>query len=168
MDKKKQDLEERKNKPLGNLTEEERNKEKNRRHMAEYRAKNKKNTRKKMSELTPEEQELRREENRRRNAIYRERHREELRAYHNARRAQMKAENPELLKELDRKNNAKAGRKQAGRKYYLLNREKLNTQNKNNPNRAQINKRYKTKKRLEKTGAVISSLIQGLLNFKGR
>ena len=44
LDKKKQDLEERKNKPLGNLTEEERNKEKNRRHMAEYRAKNKKNT----------------------------------------------------------------------------------------------------------------------------
>ena len=169
LDNKKQEMEKRKNTPFEQLSVEDQEKEKQRRRMAELRkGQPRKDTRKKIGDLPPEEQEIVREANRRRNAVYRERHREELRASRNEARARLKQDNPELLKEMDRKNNAKPARKKASRRYYLMNKEKCAERNRNNPNRSIINKKYKMKKRLIKTGPVLSSLIQGLLNTKSR
>ena len=169
-DKKKQALEERKNTPLEQLAPKIRKKEAARRRTAAARAiaPQRTSNNRKMTELTPEEQEARREANRRRNAVYRERHRAELRAAHNLRRAKLKQENPELLKAMDKKNNSSASRKKAGQTYYIMHKEKLDKQNKNNPNRAAINKKYETKQRLKKTGPVISALLQGLIFAKER
>ena len=83
-------------------------------------------------------------------------------------REDKKSQKPELLKAIDKKNNAKPSCKKAKETDYLLNKEKVDLKNKNNPNRPTINKRYKAKKRLKKTGPIISSLLQGLLAVKSR
>ena len=158
LDNKKQELEKRKNTPFEQLSVEDQEKEKQRRRMAELRKwRPRKDTRIKIEDLTPEEQEIVREANRRRNAVYRERHREEIRASRNAARARLKQDNPELLKEMDRKNNAKPARKKAARNYYLTHNAPgivINSNNKKNNS--------------DVTDSTLFALQQELLNTKSR
>ena len=158
LDNKKQELEKRKNTPFEQLSVEDQEKEKQRRRMAELRKwRPRKDTRIKIEDLTPEEQEIVREANRRRNAVYRERHREEIRASRNAARARLKQDNPELLKEMDRKNNAKPARKKAARNYYLTHNAPgivINSNNKTNNS--------------DVTDSTLFALQQELLNTKSR
>lgn len=158
LDNKKQELEKRKNTPFEQLSVEDQEKEKQRRRMAELRKwRPRKDTRIKIEDLTPEEQEIVREANRRRNAVYRVRHREEIRASRNEARARLKQDDPELLKEMDRKNNAKPARKKAARNYYLTHNAPgivINSNNKKNNS--------------DVTDSSLSPLIQGFLNTKSR
>lgn len=158
LDNKKQELEKRKNTPFEQLSVEDQEKEKQRRRMAELRKwQPRKDTRIKIEDLTPEEQEIVREANRRRNAVYRVRHREEIRASRNEARARLKQDNPELLKEMDRKNNAKPARKKAARNYYLTHNAPgivINSNNKKNNS--------------DVTDSTLFALQQELLNTKSR
>ena len=176
LDKKKQELEERSNTPLDELPPKTRKKEKNRRRVAAARAKKaqeqaslptteqpKKSSRPKLKDLPKEQQDAIRAANRRHNDVYRAINRAEIRARQNAARAKMKIENPEKLKELDHKSNTSEAHKRASNNNYILNKEKKDQQNKNNPNRSSINKKYKAKKRFaERTGPTILSLLQGI------
>lgn len=146
--------------------------EKNRLRMQKRRAENpeaRKSYYVKYDDLPEEEREKKRQANRERNRRYREAHRLEIRKSHNERRARLKAENPELLKEMDRANNKKANRKETCHNYYQNHKEEVNRRTRENPMRKIYNQRYKEKKqRLAQTGPVISSLLVGILNAKLR
>ena len=127
---------------------------------AKYRLENpgawKKNY-KKISELPPEKQAKRRAGNRRRNDTFRDIHREELRVYHNNRRAQEKAENPEAVKEKDKKHNSSAEAKAAKKRYYEKNAKQVIER---------AVRHNKIKRFKQKTGPVILGLLQGIINSK--
>ena len=118
--------------------------------------------------LPPEEQERLRAANKSRNAVYREKNREKLRLSHNERRAKLKAENPELLKSMDKMHNENANRKEIGQRYYQKHKEEIKQKAQANPMVKVYKKRYETKKRLEKTGPVLASLLQGLIAAKSK
>lgn len=112
---------------------------------------------KKMSDLSPEKQAKRRVGNNRRNETFREIHREELRVYHNKRREQEKAENPEAVKEKDKKHNSSVEAKAAKKRYYEKNTQQV----------IERACRYNKIKRFkQKTGPTILSLLQGIINSK--
>ena len=121
-----------------------------------------------LNTLSPEERERQREANNRRNAVYREKNREKLRQSHNERRAKLKAENPELLKEIDKMHNSTKNRKKAGRRYYKKHKKEIAQKARENPMVKVYKKRYEIKKRLEKTGPVLASLLQGLIAAKSK
>lgn len=79
----------------------------------------------------------------------------------------MKAKNPELLKELDKKNNAKANRKANCSRYYQKHKEEISLKSSNNPMVKVYKRRYQVKKRLQKTGPILSSLVAALAVAKG-
>lgn len=152
-------------KPRQTMTKKDIEREKNKLRMRKYRAEHpekRKSYYKKFDDMTAEEQEKKRAENNRRNAIYRAKNRERLRQKAIARRAEMKTENPELLKELDKKNNAKANRSEIGRRYYQKHKEEINQKAAKNPMVKIYKQRYQTKKRLEKTGPMLASLLAGI------
>ncbi len=120
----------------------------------------------KMEDCPPEEQKLRRIENRIRNRKYREVHRVEIRNKQKERRARIKAENPELLKQLDKKANSKANRKEVCRRYYEKHKEDISRKNSQNPKSKIYKQRYKLKKKLEKTAPVLRQILSGLLVAK--
>jgi len=122
----------------------------------------------KYDDLSPEEREKKRLANRERNRIYREKHRLELRQSHNERRARLKAENPELLKEMDKKTNSNRNRAEICQRYYQNHKKELNRKTRKNPMRPIYLERYKLKKKLQTTGPIISALLQGLINSKSR
>lgn len=144
--------------------------EKNRLRMQKRRAENpeaRKSYYVKYEDLSEEERERKRQANRERNRRYREAHRLELRKSHNERRAKMKAENPELLKELDKKNNAKANRQETCRRYYQNHKEELNQKARENPMTKIYKQRYKDKQqRLAQTDPVVSAILQKTLKSK--
>ena len=139
--------------------------------MRKYRAEHpgeRKSYYKKLSTLSPEEQEKKRAENNRRNAVYRAKHREELRTKANARRANLKEENPELLKKLDKQNNERANRKEIGHRYYLKHKEEILQKTNQNPMSKIYKQRYETTQRLKKTGPVILSLVAAIAAAKSK
>lgn len=103
------------------------------------------------------------------NRAYRENNREEIRERRNNDRARLKAENPELLKEMDRKHNAAANRTQTCRTYYQKHKEEINRKARNNPKVPTYKRRYQNKKRWqEKTGVKVMSLLQAIISAKQR
>ncbi|MBR6355291.1 MAG: hypothetical protein IKR92_00410 [Alphaproteobacteria bacterium] len=145
--------------------------EKARLRMRQYRAEHpekRKSYYKPLDTLSAPERRRQRKANNKRNAVYRAKNKEQIRERHNARRARIKAENPELLKELDRKHNMSAGRKEAGQRYYQKHKEEISQKARQNPMVKVYKRRYQIKKRLEKTGPVISALLQGLIAAKER
>lgn len=143
--------------------------EKNRLRMRQYRAEHpeaRKSYYKRLDTLSPEEQMRQRAANNSRNAVYREKNREKLRQSHNERRAKLKAENPELLKSLDKMHNESANRKETCRKYYQKHKAELALKAQANPMVKVYKQRYKVKKRLEKTGPILASLLQAILASK--
>lgn len=152
------------------LTKEELKREQNRLRMRKRRIDHpleRKSYYKKFATLTPDEQEKKRADNNRRNALYRAKNRERLRQKANARRANLKAENPELLKELDRKNNTRANRSEIGRRYYQKHKDEITMKAERNPMVKVYKKRYQIKKRLQKTGPILASLVAALAVTKG-
>ena len=127
---------------------------------AKYRLENPgawKKSYKKMSELPPEKQAERRAANNRRNETFRSIHREELRVYHNNLRAKEKADNPEAVKEKDKKHNSSAEAKAAKKRYYEKNTQQVIER---------AVRHNKIKRFKQKTGPVILGLLQGILNSK--
>ncbi len=152
------------------LTKEELKREQNKLRMRKRRIDHpleRKSYYKKFATLTPEEQEKKRADNNRRNALYRAKNRERLRQKANARRANLKAENPELLKELDRKNNTRANRSEIDRRYYQKHKDEITLKAGRNPMVKVYKKRYQIKKRLQKTGPILASLVAALAVAKG-
>lgn len=149
----------------------EEKREKKRLYMRKRRAehpKARKSYYKPLNTLPPEEQERLRAANKSRNAVYREKNREKLRLSHNERRAKLKAENPELLKSMDKMHNENSNRKEIGQRYYQKHKEEIKQKSQANPMVKVYKKRYETKKRLEKTGPVLASLLQGLIAAKSK
>ena len=145
--------------------------EKARLRMQKYRAEHpekRKSYYKPLDTLPARKRRRQRKANNKRNAVYRAKNKEQIRERHNARRAKMKAENPELLKELDRKHNMTRNRKEAGQRYYQKHKEEINQKARQNPMVKVYKRRYQIKKRLKKTGPVISALLQGLIAAKER
>lgn len=145
--------------------------EKNRLRMRKRRAEHpeaRKSYYKRLDTLSPEERERQREANNRRNAVYREKNREKLRQSHNECRAKLKAENPELLKEIDKMHNSTKNRKKAGRRYYKKHKKEIAQKARENPMVKVYKRRYKIKQRLKKTGPVLASLLQGIMAAKSR
>jgi hypothetical protein len=135
-------------------------KEANRLQTAKYRLENPdawKKSYKKMSDLPPEKQAKRRAANNRRNDTFRSIHREELRVYHNNLRAKEKAENPEAVKEKDKKHNSSAEAKAAKKRYYEKNTQQVIER---------AIRHNKIKRFKQKTGPVILGLLQGIINSK--
>ena len=137
--------------------------EKNRLRMQKIRAENpeaRKSYYKKYEDLSEEEREERRQANRERNRKYREAHRLELRKSQSDRRLKIKAENPEAIKERDKKNNLQANRKEINQRYYQKHKEELKQKAKENPMTKIYKQRYKDKKRSRAGNPAISELIQ--------
>lgn len=135
-------------------------KEANRLQTAKYRLENPdawKKSYKKMSDLPPEKQAKRRAANNRRNDTFRSIHREELRVYHNNLRAKEKAENPEAVREKDKKHNSSAEAKAAKKRYYEKNTQQVIER---------AIRHNKIKRFKQKTGPVILGLLQGIINSK--
>lgn len=104
--------------------------------------------------------------NRRRNAKRRQKDQARLNREANERRAKLKAEDPEALRELDRKNNAKANRKKICSDYYQRHKAEINQKARENPKVKLYKKRYEIKQRLKKTGPVLLSLLYGITAAK--
>ncbi len=158
-------------KPQPVMTKEDAKREKNKLRMRKFREEHpeqRKSYYKRFDTLTPEEQEKKRAGNNLRNAIYRAKNRERLRQKAVERRANMKAENPELLKELDKKHNSKANRSEIGRRYYQKHKKEIDKKVANNPKVKVYKQRYQTKKRLQKTGPMLASLLNGIIAAKIR
>ena len=123
----------------------------------------------KYENLSEEEREEKRAGNRRRNEKYRANHKSLISQKFKDRRAKLKAENPELLKAMDKQNNAKANRKKICNTYYQKHKEEINQKARENPKVKLYKKRYEIKQRLKKTGPVLISLLQGIIaNKNGR
>lgn len=103
------------------------------------------------------------------NRKYRENNREKIRQRNNAARQRLKLENPELLKDLDKKNNSRPNRKKVCRDYYYKHKEEIKLRSQNNPNIKEYKKKYMVKRRWqEKTGPVVMDLLQALVLHKQR
>ncbi len=97
---------------------------------------------------------------------YREANKEKINEQRKQRRLTLKEENPELLKERDLRKNRSATRKNNCHEYYLRHKEEILQKAKDNPKVKEYKRRYKIKQRLKKTGPIISSLLQGIINNK--
>ena len=103
------------------------------------------------------------------NRTYRKNNREQIRARNNAARERLKQENPELLKERDKKTNTHPHRKEICRNYYQKHKEEINQRARNNPKVKEYKRKYALKKRWqEKTGAPVLSLLQAIVDYKQR
>lgn len=97
------------------------------------------------------------------NKKYRENNRELISKRRANKRQLLKHENPELLKEMDKKSNTSANRKKICSDYYQKHKEEINQRAKNNPKVKEYKRKYQIKKRwAEKTGPVVMSLLQAI------
>lgn len=101
-----------------------------------------------------------------RGKLYREKHKDDIRQRRQQARAELKKNNPELLKEIDYKHNCSANRTKIGKAYYERHKEEIKRKAQENPKTKEYKRRYKIKKRLEKTGPVLAALLQGLKYIK--
>lgn len=103
------------------------------------------------------------------NRKYRENNREQINLRRREKRLILKEQNPELLKEMDRKTNSFPNRSKTCQTYYQKHKDKINQRCKNNPKVALYKRRYQNKKRWqEKTGEKVMSLLQAIINAKQR
>jgi hypothetical protein len=93
-------------------------------------------------------------------------HKEVISERRKAWRTNLKEENPELLKAIDKKHNDSEKRSKRDKAYYLKHKDEISARAKANPKTAMYKRRYKLKQRLKKTGPVISSLLLGIINSK--
>lgn len=104
-----------------------------------------------------------------RNITYREKNRENIRLRANEWRQRLKKENPEILREYDRRANQRQSRAEAGKRYYEKHKEIIAQKAQGNPKAKEYKKRYKAKQRFQKTTQkMILPLLQGIINFKGK
>lgn len=97
---------------------------------------------------------------------YYKEHKEVISERRKAWRTNLKEENPELLKAIDKKHNDSEKRSKRDKAYYLKHKDEISARAKANPKTAMYKRRYKLKQRLKKTGPVISSLLLGIINSK--
>lgn len=101
------------------------------------------------------------------NKKYRENNRELISKRRVDKRQLLKQENPELLKEMDKKSNSCANRKKICSDYYQKHKEEISLRAKNNPKVKGYKQKYKIKKRWrEKTGPAVMSLLQAIVAQK--
>lgn len=104
---------------------------------------------------------------RRANRKYRQNHKEEISQRQKESRLRLKEQNPELLKEMDKKANFSPKRAEICRTYYQKHKEEINRKAKENPNTQIYKKRYRIKKRWqETTGPMVMNLLQALALHK--
>ena len=94
--------------------------------------------------------------------------REQIRLKRREQRAALKAENPELLKELDRQRNNHKNRAKTSHNYYERHKEEISRKARENPKVKIYKQRYKQKQRLKKTGPRLLQILQGIVNNKER
>ena len=101
------------------------------------------------------------------NRKYRQVHKEEIRQKQKETRLRLKEQNPELLKEMDKKANSSPKRAEICSTYYQKHKEEINRKAKENPNTQIYKKRYRIKKRWqETTGPMVMNLLQALALHK--
>lgn len=98
---------------------------------------------------------------------YLEANKEEIYSKRNEKRRKLKEENPELLKEIDKRHNQMGNRKEVSHNYYLKNKEIIAQKAKENPKTKEYKRRYKLKQRFRKsTGKTILGLLQAIADSK--
>lgn len=103
------------------------------------------------------------------NRKYRKNNREQIRLRRKNDRLRLKEENPELLKELDKKSNSSPKRAEICHNYYQKHKDEINRKAKENPMVQVYKNRYQIKKRWqEKTGVKVMSLLQAIISAKQR
>lgn len=101
------------------------------------------------------------------NRKYRQNNREQIRLRRKNDCLRLKEENPELLKELDKKSNSSPKRAEICRNYYQKHKDKINSKAKKNPMVQVYKNRYRIKKRWqEKTEIKVMSLLQAIISAK--
>ena len=101
------------------------------------------------------------------NRKYRKNNKQQINLRRKEARLRMKEENPELLKELDKKINSSPKRAEICHTYYQKHKEEIKRKAKENPNTRVYKERYKIKKRWqEKTGSVVMNLLQAIALHK--
>lgn len=105
----------------------------------------------------------------RNNVVYRQRHKEEISQKRKQKRLKLKAENPDLLKEMDKKRNSRRKISGADRRYFQKHKAEIRTRLRANPKTNEYKRKHRNKKRFEtKTGPQILALLNGIMIAKSR
>jgi hypothetical protein len=122
-----------------------------------------------MDELSPEKQEERRAANRRRNDTYRKTRKLEISLRRKKWRLNLKENDPEKLREYDRKLNKNRKERGYDKNYFQNNKEKIQQKARENPKTNLYKRKYKNKIRFQtKTGLKILTLLDAIVAAKSR
>ncbi len=99
--------------------------------------------------------------------VYRQRHKQEISQKRRAARLKLKAENPDLLKEMDKKRNSLRKISGADRRYFQKHKAEIRVRLRENPKTNEYKRKHRNKKRFEtKTGPQILALLNGIMAAK--
>ena len=101
--------------------------------------------------------------------VYRQRHKQEISQKRRAARLKLKAENPDLLKEMDKKRNSRRKITGSDRKYFQKHKAEIRARLRENPKTNEYKRKYRNKIRfITKTGPQILALLNGIVAAKRR
>lgn len=101
--------------------------------------------------------------------VYRQRHKQEISQKRRAERLKLKAENSDLLKEMDKKRNSRRKISDSDRRYFQKHKAEIRVRLRENPKTNEYKRKYRNKIRfMTKTGPQILALLNGIAAAKCR
>ena len=101
--------------------------------------------------------------------VYRQRHKQEISQKRRAARLKLKAENPDLVKEMDKKRNSRRKISGSDRRYFQKHKAEIRARLRENPKTNEYKRKYRNKIRfITKTGPQILALLNGIVAAKRR